>query len=167
MKQCMKVAGQASYAFYDRYRHYLHMEAEEVKAESLLAMTEAMISYEENRGRTLESWVVYIVKRHLRKKFLKVPWIRRVHLDNFDELITDHYDMERTLLIKEALDNLSPLSKEMFDIILNGELVTKDDNKTTIKREIKKLLRSRGYGIQKIKSALHELKQVATIPTGS
>ena len=164
MKKCMKVAGQASYSFYKRWCIYFHIEAEEVKAESLLAMAEAMTTYEPNRGRTLESWVVYIVKRHLRKKFLKVPWVHRVHLDDFDNLITDHYDMERSLLIKEALNDLSPLSKEMFDVILNGNLVTKDDNKNTIKREVKKLLRSRGYSIQRIKSALHELKTVATMP---
>ena len=162
----MKVAGQASYAFYDRWRIYFHIEAEEVKAESLLAMTEAMITYEPDRGRTLESWVVFIVKRHLRKKFLKVPWARRVHLDNFDEVITDHYDMERSLLIKEALNGLSPLCKEMFDVILNGNLVTEDDNKNTIKRKLKETFQGRGYGIQRIKKALQELKTVATMPTG-
>jgi len=162
MKKCLKVAGQASAVFYKKY-YYIHMESEEVQAEAYLAMADALITYQPDRGRKIESWVGFKVNRHLKKRFLKDYRFKEVHIKDFDELISNGYDMERTLLVQEAIENSDPLSKEIMKLLLKGKLITKNDNKNTIKQEIMKTFRERGYGIQKIKKAFNELKKIATM----
>lgn len=164
MEECIKTARKAAWYFYRRYKNSFHLDVDDVRSEAYVAMLHALDTHNPNRERGKQSWIGYCVLRHLRKTFLMKPFLPKTHIEDFDELISNKYNLERTLMILEALQDMSDLPKEMFEMVLSGKIDTKDDNKNTIKQELFRIFKERGFGIQKIKKAFHDLKTLATLP---
>lgn len=152
---CLKIAKQASYSFYQKN---FHLEPDEVLAEAYSAMMEALRTFNPTKGRNLNSWVGFKVNRRLRKKFQ----VKEELPDDLSKIISSTYSQtnpESILLFKETINSFSDAAKETVSMLLNSQIEATGKNKT--KREIKEKLRTKGFSYNKIQKAFHELRSFA------
>ena len=153
--QCLKTARQASYQFCKR--NGFKIDYKEAIAEAHLAMCEAELTYKEDKARKKESWVSYKVHQELNKKFKE----EHNDLAEFEEeiAITNKTNPEKLLMMSEAFDSFSTAAKEAVELVLTGEIESNEKN--AAKKEIKQVLRNKGYSWNKIQKAFTELKTYA------
>lgn len=157
--QIIKRVKQASYSFYIHNAH-LNIDYKDVLSESFLIMLKALETWDPVKGRSKESWVVFLIHRELRKMY----WKEEEIFISQDDIDTWHYtgvDTDDLLISKEKFENLSGLSKYIFNKIFNGEIKTDSDKKNTIKQAAKKQMRKDGISWGKIRSTFRELKDAA------
>lgn len=142
-----KLSKQVAYAF---KRKNPHLDLDDLIGESSLAMIEALQTFEADRGRTLESWCVFLAHRTLNKKFYQEPNF----LEYIDDLsISYAMDPERVCLAREAITSVSQAAKEAVKLVFIDQIFEK--------QEIKKELREQGFAWNKIQTAFCELRRLA------
>lgn len=147
----IETAKQAALQF-SRQRPFL--DKDDVQSEAMLIMYDALNSYDPTKGRTLKSWVAFLVHRELRKVYFHA--LTEVSYDP-DWIMTSHYNTpEKEFIFRETLTNFSEAGKEVVKMVFDGELEA--DGKNNVKREIKHRLRDLGYSWCKIQKAFKELK---------
>ncbi len=146
MQKEIQITHQISHIFYQKYPH---IEYNEILAESNLAMIKAISTYDPVKGRTLNSWIGFLIHRELRKKFKEDI----LCLEYNDELQRcDRFNPERLMMFKESINSLSKAAKESIKIVLQKNIYTK--------KEIKQELRLQGFAYNKIQTAFCELRKV-------
>jgi DNA-directed RNA polymerase specialized sigma subunit len=145
----MKIVHQVSHSF---YRKHPHIEYDEIVAEACLIMIKAIETFDPEKGRSLNSWIGFMIHRNLKKVFA----------DEMDSVEYDdgmyncnRFDPERIFFFKESLNSLSNASKEVIQMIFHQDISTK--------KEIKQALRTKGFAWNKIQKAFCELKRFANV----
>ena len=151
----MKTAKQVSAAFVRRFPRF---EYNEVLSEAYIIMTDAIATWEPDKGRALQSWIAFMIHRNLKKIFFKDPIMM---VTDMDEFVNTELNPEQIYLEYEKQHSLSKLSRDILRMVYNGEVPATKDNKNSIKGAIKTQLRKQGVAFNKIKSAFHELKMAA------
>jgi hypothetical protein len=82
--------------------------------------------------------------------------------DDIIKIPADIPSVERQYEFKEALENLSPLAKEIVELIFSNPVLFSGSSRKAAKKEIKKKALQRGYSIKDIKSAFSEIKTVVS-----
>ncbi len=147
MQEQIKIARQASYSFYKRNPH---LEHDEIMAESNLAMMEAIETFDPTKGRSLNSWIGFIVHRHLNKTYKDYQHMEELFDWNMPNI---SQNPERVYIFKEVTNSLSTASKETIKMIFNDGIYAK--------KELKEKLRNKGFAWNKIQTAFYELRQIA------
>lgn len=155
MINCAEIAKQVSKSF---YKSNPHLNYDDIVGEALDAMIHAIDTHDPIKGRSLHSWIGFIVHRELRKTF-KGFESELEFLDYFTE--STIYNPERIAIFKETVENFSDASKQILLIIFNGELPTTCSGKNEVKRELKNKLREYGFAWNKIQKAFSELREYA------
>jgi len=142
---------------FSRQRSFL--DKDDVRSEAVLIMYSAFDTYDPEKGRTLKSWIAFLVHRELRKMYSNA--LTEVSYDPdimFNSMSNDKTtgNPERQFLFQETVDNLSEAGVEVVKMVFGGELEA--DGKNNVKREIKHRLRDLGYSWCKIQKAFKELK---------
>lgn len=163
-EQCMKRARQAAHKAYDRNGRTV--ERSELIAEAYLVMTEALLTWDPERGRSQESWVGYLVNRELKKKCAQSSVV--FDHDDIDDFSSEQVlrgareDPESVLLTKEKHElrrnSLSSTAQEVLSILAENCAIP--DKKNEAKRIVREHLREEGVAWNKIKSAFKELREV-------
>jgi len=148
-----KTAIQAARAFHAKNNH---LNREDLESEALLIMYKAVSSWSPDKGRTMKSWVAFLVHRDLKKQFRDNTLFEEINDTMISSTITNP---ERVSAFKEELQNVSSTAKRTLDILFSRAIHKKKKNE--IKREIKSILRSEGYSWNKIQIAFNELKVIA------
>lgn len=151
--QCLKTARQASYQFCKKNGFHEHKE---VLAEAQLAMCEAQLTYKEDRERKKESWIAYVIHQELNKKFKNSSEFVELEEELTSKSTTDP---ERLLIMNETLNSFSKAAKEAVELIFTGEIESLGKN--AAKKEIKQVLRNKGYSWDKIQNGFAELRSFA------
>jgi len=148
---CITVAKQAACQF-SRQRPFL--DKDDVQSEAMIIMYDALNSFDPIKGRTLTSWVAFMVHRELKKRFSNA--LIEVCYDPNLIMATHHSTPEREYIFRETLQNFSEAGKEVVKMVFDGKLEA--DGKNNVKREIKHRLRNLGYSWCKIQKAFKELR---------
>lgn len=151
MDQLMKTAEQAAVAFHKRNTN---LDLDDLISEAHLIMIDAFHSYDPTKGRSLKSWVGFLVHRNLRKKFWYKLKENELELETYG---SDSLNPERVAIFKETLNNFSEASKEVVSIIFDKSIHEKN--------EIKKEMRKKGFAWNKIQAAFSELRTFANSMT--
>lgn len=167
MYDYMETAKKAAHEFYryEFYRSNIRIEYGELLGEAYVAMTEAFTTWDEDKGRSLNSWVAFIVKQRLSNKFYST--ISNIDFAEIEETTllqsTDPNCMNPELLciIGETISAFSETSREIIRAIFDEEIKPVTYNKNAVTREIKNYLRSKGFPWWKIRAAFKELRQYA------
>lgn len=172
----LKTARQAAY---EVYKNNPSLMTQDVIHESYLAMMEAMLTWDSEKGSALNTWVAFKVRCNLCEQIRnKAPSFNDISFNDIqDDLVqssnshkvnpnlqsTDSYTMnpEMLLIISETIGAFSDTSKEIIRAIFNEEIQPEADNKNAVTREIKNYLRNKGFPWWKIQSAFKELRQYA------
>lgn len=159
MKEYIKTAKQAAASFYRMNSSY---NKDEVFAEAYLAMMEAMTSWDPIKGRSLKSWIGFMVHRHLRNVFWRQTSIY-FEAVNVESLFNDKELNAEELLIflekeEERKQKLSFTAREAIALLENEISIGK---KNETKREIKKELTKKGVSQRQIKRTFQELRMTA------
>lgn len=161
-EKSIKTAKQVASSFYKKNPG---LEFNEILSESYLMMMDAVNTWNPEKGRTLQSWIGFIVHRELRKKLHKGELTSNspvfiCHYENIEEQVINHLDPERILLEKEKIYGLSQLSRNILDMAF-AEVQEGQRSKNKIKAQIKERLRTQGVSCNKIQVAFHELRMAA------
>ena len=147
MHKLMKIAYQVSHSFHNKNPH---IDFDDILSESHLIMIRAMETFDPEKGRSLNSWVAFLIHRNLKKIFAEhLPCVE--YNDSLSR--NDQFNPERIFFFKEALKSMSSASKEVINLIMKENVVTK--------KEIKTELRNKGFAWNKIQKAFCELKKFA------
>ena len=142
-----KITKQVAYSF---KRKNPHLDLDEIIGEVNLAAVEAMQTFQENRGRMLDSWIAFMAHRALNKRFYEEPDF----LEYFSDMSVSYaMDPERICLAKEAIMSVSQAAKEAVRIVFVDQVFEK--------QEIKNNLRKKGFAWNKIQTAFCELRRLA------
>lgn len=161
-ESCLKTAKQAACQF---HRRNWFLEKDEVEAEAQLAMMEALVTWEPTKGRTLRSWIAFIVHRTLRKRFgwdgVAFDPVEIETISNEHGITMSKNNPEYLLMIKEKHEErrkqLSATAKEMLNMLnSNIEIPYK---KNEAKRIIRENMREKGVAWNKIRTAFQELRE--------
>ncbi len=148
MQDYIKVASQAAKSVHNEFPY---TELNELQAQSHLIMMEAFNSFNPVKGRSMKSWIGFMVHRELRKMIKK----EQINSVEYDDLVhcTEKYDPERMMMFKQTIDSFSAATQEAVNLVTN-ELITE-------KQEIKNRLRNKGFAWNKIQKAFFELREYA------
>ena len=162
MKDLMETARKASYEF---YKMNPHLDYQELISEAYLAMVEAVNTWKPDGGRSLNSWVVYVVEQKLCKEFGRS--INNIDFGEVEELAIAHssdpdcINPEILMCLNDTISSMSQTSREIIRAIFQEEITPTKLNKNAVTKEIKKYLRNKGVSWCKIQEAFKELRQYA------
>lgn len=147
MTDIVKLSKQVGWAF---KRKNPHLDMDDIIGEASLAMVEALQTFEVDRGRSVESWCVFLAHRALNKKF----YDEEIFMEYIDDLSLSYTtNPERVFLAKEAITSVSKAAKEAVKLVFIDQIFEK--------QEIKKELREQGFAWNKIQTAFGELRRLA------
>lgn len=155
MEEYIKITKQAAYSFCKRDSD---KDKDEIFAEAYLAMAEAMISWDPVKGRTLKSWIGFMVHRHLRNTFWRK---KQIFFDDIDvETLTNNKELnaEEQLISIEKKNELSTTARDVIELLLEKDFTEK---KNETKRQIKNELVSKGVSQRHVQRTFRELKTIA------
>jgi hypothetical protein len=113
-------------------------------------MIEAIQTFNEEKGRSIKSWIAFMIHRNLKKMFTL-----EMNLDEYIDEYTSNlsYNPERILINKESLLSMSQAAKEVVNYIIKENIYEK--------QELKQKLRTNGFAWNKIQTAFCELRKFA------
>jgi len=149
---------QAARSFYRRKYLYGKVDFNEVLAEAYLAMAEAMLTWNPEKESKMESWIVFMVHRTLRKKFFGKMDQQLIDFD-VEICLSDQPNQLDIVIEREKRNLLSDTAKEALHLANYVEV--EKESKNYLKKAIKKELSKRGISSYKIRYAFSELKEAA------
>jgi len=160
LKLIAKRVKQASLAFYYRINGTVRIiDYGDIYSDAWETAIKAIETWDPDKGRKLESWIVFMIHRELKKNYYDfLPY------EELNEEVCScrkYPSPEQCIMTKQKFERMSPLSRWIFVSVFNGEIESRDDNKNSIKQAVKKECRNNGIAWNKIRAAFHELKQAA------
>lgn len=162
----METAKAAALRFTKKNFH-LHFDPDDVAGTAYLAMCKAVQSWNPEGGRSMKSWVAFLVQREFCDEFITEideETGGRVGVTGLDPEMEESgrdYNPERVCALYEAISNLSPAAREAARIALRGEVDAESGGRNDAKRAIKKRMDELGWSAKKVRQAFTELRELA------